>query len=1019
MNASQDFQVCETASGTFSQSISLHPNAGTGALDATVYVRMKAGLSQGTHSGSLTIACDGLEDIPVTLNGTVNAPNTFTISVSANPTSGGAPYIGNTPGTTQATFTQGQSCTVHANPATGYDFIRWTENGNSVSTNANYTFNVTANRNLVAQFSQNSYTISVSADPINGGTVTGGGAFHYGETCTVSATPNQNFTFTNWTENGNVVSTQASYQFNVTSNRTLVAHFTAQAPITYTVTVAANPTNGGAPYIGNTPGTTQATFNSGQSCTVHATANSGFTFTNWTENGNVVSTQANYTFTVNGNRTLVANFQAQPQNYTVTVTANPTNGGAPYIGNTPGTTQATFTNGQSCTVHANPSNGFVFDRWTVNGNQVSTNANYTFTVTSNRNLVAHFIQQYTIKVSASPTNGGAPYIGNTSGTTQATFTSGQSCTVHANPNNGYSFVNWTENGNPVSTNADYTFTVNNDRTLVANFTQRYTITVLASPTEGGVVSGGGTYQQGQQCTVIATASDRFSFSNWTENGNPVSYDANYTFTVNSNRTLVANFTPLPPNTYNINVSPNPSDGGTVTGGGTYTHGQQCTVKATANPGYTFKKWTENGNLVSTEANYRFNVTGSRTLVAQFQQQNYTITASADPVNGGTVTGDGTYAYGVTCILTATPNEGYTFEHWKKGNTIVSTEFVHSFEVTENASFTANFKPIHQYSITATAEPEEGGTVTGYGTYAYGITCILTATPNEGYTFEHWKKGNTIVSTELVHSFEVTENASFIANFKPILVPHYTISVSANPTDWGEVYIGDSIGTTESTFAQGKYCTVHAEANDGYTFINWTENDSVVSNDKDFQFNVTINRKLIANFKEIPCIELKDIEAKKHKTQYNDMVVLILVYPEAGYKYQWLRSDEENGDYTEIPGVTGQYYYKKGGIEEGYYKVRITKGECELVTEKPYKVQYPLKQLRIYPNPSRRDHNIVVVNDSDGPSQLSIYSTDGRLLHAQTVTDNQTTLNLNLPSGVYIAYLTDSDGYTKIGKLVIQ
>ena len=153
----------------------------------------------------------------------------------------------------------------------------------------------------------------------NGGNVTGGGTYNQGQSCTVTATANSGFTFTNWMENGSVVSTQASYTFVVNSNRNLVANFQAQTQ-NYNITVSANPTNGGTVTGGGS-------YQQGQSCTVHATANSGFTFTNWTENGNVVSTQANYTFTVNGNRTLVANFQAQPQNYTVTVSANPANSG--------------------------------------------------------------------------------------------------------------------------------------------------------------------------------------------------------------------------------------------------------------------------------------------------------------------------------------------------------------------------------------------------------------------------------------------------------------------------------------------------------------------------------------------------------------------------------------------------------------------------------------------------------------------------------------------------------------------
>ena len=80
------------------------------------------------------------------------------------------------------------------------------------------------------------YTISVSANPSNGGSVTGGGSYQQGQSCTVSATAYSNYTFTNWTENGNVVSTNASYQFDVTANRTLVANFTIQANLPTVVT---------------------------------------------------------------------------------------------------------------------------------------------------------------------------------------------------------------------------------------------------------------------------------------------------------------------------------------------------------------------------------------------------------------------------------------------------------------------------------------------------------------------------------------------------------------------------------------------------------------------------------------------------------------------------------------------------------------------------------------------------------------------------------------------------------------
>ena len=67
--------------------------------------------------------------------------------------------------------------------------------------------------------------ITVSANPSIGGTVSGGGVYGFGETCTVTATPNEGYTFMGWTENGTVVSGELSYSFTATADRDLVASF--------------------------------------------------------------------------------------------------------------------------------------------------------------------------------------------------------------------------------------------------------------------------------------------------------------------------------------------------------------------------------------------------------------------------------------------------------------------------------------------------------------------------------------------------------------------------------------------------------------------------------------------------------------------------------------------------------------------------------------------------------------------------------------------------------------------------
>ena len=389
------------------------------------------------------------------------------------------------------------------------------------------------------------------------------------------------------------------------------------APQSFTISVSANPTIGGTVSGGGT-------YNQGQSCTVTAAANASYSFVNWTENGNVVSTNRNYTFTVTSNRTLVANFQAQPQNYNISVSANPTNGGTVTGG-------GSYQQGQSCTVNATPATGYNFVRWTENGQQVSTNASYTFTVTGNRTLVAQFqLQSFSITASADPNNGGTVTGG-------GTYNYGQSCTLSATPATGYTFVNWTKNGQQVSTNASYTFNVTSSGAYVAHFQiQSYNIAVVAKPANGGTVTGGGTYTYGQNCTITATANEGYDFINWTENNIPVSTNPSYSFNVTGNHSFAANFELQ---TIEITATVEPAEGGTATGGGTYTYGDEVTITVETNEDWAFLNWTENGTVVWEEKTYTFIATASRDLVANLiytvgigEQTGNNITLYPNPVN---------------------------------------------------------------------------------------------------------------------------------------------------------------------------------------------------------------------------------------------------------------------------------------------------------------------------------------------------------------------------------------------------
>ena len=154
--------------------------------------------------------------------------------------------------------------------------------------------------------------------------------------------------------------------------------------------------------------------------------------------------------------------------------------------------------------------------------------------------------------------------------------------------------------------------------------QSFTVSISANPSEGGSVSGGGNFEEGQSCTVIAVPASDYTFTHWTEDGSQVSDAASYTFVVNSNRTLVANFVSdgggnggEEPQYCTVSLSVFPENGGTVTGSGSYLKGSTCTIAASPNNGYTFVSWSDEINELSMDASYSFTVTGDRNLTALF------------------------------------------------------------------------------------------------------------------------------------------------------------------------------------------------------------------------------------------------------------------------------------------------------------------------------------------------------------------------------------------------------------------
>ena len=367
------------------------------------------------------------------------------------------------------------------------------------------------------------YTVTVVNGTIDGTDGSTTGEYEAGASVTVTATVPNGQTFVAWTEDGEVVSTENPYTFEVTGNVTLTATFSGEsATETYTVTVE-NGTGGGE-------------YEEGETATVTAATDQG-TFSHWEIGGQQVSTDNPYTFTVTGDVTITAVFKDA---YTVTVTNGTVNGNA----------SGTFDEGTEVTIAASKgSHNFV--RWeNAAGEKLNySTETFSYTVTANATFVAVLTKTVTV-------SGGT--ISGTESATSGEYKEGETVTVVADTAaQGTRFVGWRvgDSDEIVSTSEQYTVTVNGDTTVTAVFVNTYTVTV-----NGGTLSGGGTsgtFDEGTEVTVTANEpAAGQAFSNWTDGeSNIVSTSNPYTFEVTENITLTANYsTPVQGDALNLNKS---------------------------------------------------------------------------------------------------------------------------------------------------------------------------------------------------------------------------------------------------------------------------------------------------------------------------------------------------------------------------------------------------------------------------------------------------------------------------------
>ena len=272
----------------------------------------------------------------------------------------------------------------------------------------------------------------------------------------------------------------------------------------------------------------------------------------------------------------------------------------------------------------------------------------------------------------------------------------------------------------------------------------------------------------------------------------------------------------------------------------YKYGEEVSITATANDGYTFIGWFIDDVEVFKETTYVFNMPAEDLIIEAKLNANtntcYKVEHYQQSINGleyELVETDN--LVGTTNTLTnatAKIYEGFTSPAVVQqiingdGTTIIKLNYARN-----------------TYEVILEKNIADAGSVTGNGTYFYGESITLSASTNDGYTFDGWYIGDEQITTNLNYSFVMpANNVNYSSAWE---INQYMISLINS----------DSIAITGinsgSYYDFNTEIALSADVSLGY-IVEWSRSDSIIYYGNDYKFTVpsldiTISAKLIKIF----------------------------------------------------------------------------------------------------------------------------------------------------------------------------
>lgn len=219
----------------------------------------------------------------------------------------------------------------------------------------------------------------------------------------------------------------------------------------------------------------------------------------------------------------------------------------------------------------------------------------------------------------------------------------------------------------------------------------------------------------------------------------------------------------------------------------------------------------------------------------FERITYPLTAGPDRADTGTVTGTGRYAVGDRADLTAIPAPGYVFDCWKYDAGKVAPDDDHRADATftilpgyNGTSVTAVFTAMPTCPLTVTSD--QGGSVSGTGSYYEGQTVTLSAAADPGWVFVRWDYDSAQVSLD--SDTNTAAKCTMAPGFSGGTVrgvfeklPTYPLTLIAQPAEGGSL-------TGAGDRYPGQVVDIAAAASVGWDFDHWDYDSAQMTLDDD-------------------------------------------------------------------------------------------------------------------------------------------------------------------------------------------